>query len=107
MCGIVTDRPPSRSVRMAATASPPAPVGTGKARYTQSSPSSAKAALCMTGDSECRTGSPMTAATRVSPLSGLGADGQHSPLARHSAAARSNSSLVSVKVWRPLSSVST
>ena len=42
--------------------------GTGNATYTQSSPSAAKAALCIAGDRECPTGSPMTPTTRVAPV---------------------------------------
>ena len=50
---------------MAASAVSAWPSGTSKATYTQSSPRAAKAALWITGDSECRTGVPMTAATWV------------------------------------------
>ena len=64
--GIVTDRPPIPSARMPSTASATSPGATSKARYTQSRPSARKAALWMAGDRECRTGDPMTAASRVS-----------------------------------------
>src|SRR5690606_22150227 len=67
---LVTESPAGPSVRTAATASPPRPSGTSKATYTQSRPVAAKAALRIVGDSECRTGEPMTAATRVRPVTG-------------------------------------
>ena len=53
--GARTRRAPPRS----------APSGTSNATYTQSSPSSRYAVLCSSGDSECRTGSPMMPASRV------------------------------------------
>src|SRR4029450_7785967 len=53
---------------MAATASAPRPAGTSSATNAQSAPAAAKAALRITGDNECRTGCPMTAARRVAPV---------------------------------------
>src|SRR5262245_40602698 len=64
---MVTDSPPSPSVRMAATAVAPSPSATSQATKTQSRPASAKAALRMAGDSEWRMGWPITAASRVAP----------------------------------------
>ena len=61
--GMVTDSPARPSVLAASRARAPDPAGTSKAAKTQSSPTSAKAALWMAGDREWRTGSPITAAT--------------------------------------------
>ena len=52
LCGIVTDRPPMPSVRIASSAAPAAPGATSNATYVQSSPPAANAALCNAGDSE-------------------------------------------------------
>src|SRR5918997_659525 len=65
--GIVTDRPPMPSVRMAATTSAPRPSATSNAVYTQSRPAAAKAAFMIVGESEWRTGLPTTAARCVAP----------------------------------------
>ena len=66
--GIVTDRPRTPNVRIASTAAAPCPRATSKATITQSSPSAANAALWSVGDRLCRTGEPMTAVSRVSPV---------------------------------------
>ena len=67
LCGIVTESP--RRPRAALPAGPRRrrAGGTAKARYTPSSPQAANAALCITGESEWRTGQPMMPATRVAP----------------------------------------
>ncbi len=61
--------PRGASARMASRAAAPEPARTGNATKAQSSPSAAKAALCSRGDSEWRTGSPITPAMRVVPPS--------------------------------------
>ena len=42
--------------------------GSGSGTYAQSSPSAAKAAFCIRGDSECSTGQPRSPTSRVAPL---------------------------------------
>src|SRR5207248_9909581 len=67
LCGTVTfPAPPSAG----STAKRPgsAGAGVGRATYTASSPSARIAALCITGESECATGSPSTPSRRVSAL---------------------------------------
>ena len=63
--GMVTDRPAMPRVRAPASAAAACPAGTANPTETQSSPSSAKAALWSRGDSECATGYPITPTTRV------------------------------------------
>jgi hypothetical protein len=70
LCGVVTASPPIPSVRIAATAAAPLPGATSNATIRQSTPAASKAALCSAGDNECRTGDPITAATRVAPVIG-------------------------------------
>ena len=54
LCGIVTERPTRPKRARASSAAAVRPSGTSNARYTQSRPSSRYAALCSSGDSECR-----------------------------------------------------
>ncbi len=71
--GIVTDSPSMPRSRPAPSAALAWPAGTGNARYTASRSQAAKAALCMAGESEWRTGQPMMPATRVLPPTGRAA----------------------------------
>src|SRR5262245_3895460 len=68
--GMVTDNPRMPRARAPATAAGIASSSTSRATNTQSSPVASKAALKMTGESECRMGEPITAATAVVPRGG-------------------------------------
>jgi hypothetical protein len=65
--GRVMLRPRQSSASRARTTPASSGAGAGRARYTQSRPSSSRAALCMAGESECRTGSPSTPTRAVVP----------------------------------------
>src|SRR5581483_11655013 len=64
---MVTDRPATPRSRAPSAAAAARPGATSKAVNTQSRSRARKAALCITGEIECRIGCPMTAATRVLP----------------------------------------
>ena len=75
--GMVTESPRRPSVLAPARAAAVWPAGTRNPTETQSRPSSAKAVLCRSGESEWATGSPMTPTTVVAADSpaGTAADG--------------------------------
>src|SRR5436189_1835691 len=67
LCGTVTF-PAAPTVARAASIDGSAAAGVRSATYTASRPSTRNAALCMAGETECATGSPMTASRRVLAL---------------------------------------
>ena len=68
--GRVTFRPRQSIAASPRTTLSSSRAGAGRARYTQSRPRAARAALCMAGESEWRTGSPSTPTRAVWPEMG-------------------------------------
>src|SRR6185295_16520803 len=76
LCGTVTFPAPPVAARAPRTVETAA-AGTRRATYTALSPSARYAALCIAGERECATGSPMMARSRVlAPISTLSLGGQ-------------------------------
>src|SRR5262245_16273992 len=65
LCGAVTFAPAKPSASRPRTASCKRSGSTSSATYVQSRPRAANAAFCMRGESECETGWPRSATTRV------------------------------------------
>ena len=62
---MVTFAPAKPAAASPRTASSSRSGGTSTATYAQSSPAAANAAFCISGDSECATGCPSSATSRV------------------------------------------
>ena len=93
----------SRARGIAAMAAPAPPSTMSNATNRQSRPASSNAALCITGDSDCLTGEPITAANRV--IDGSRSE-QTGRAPRHVRSA-SCCSAVTAKTWPPCSFANT